>query len=300
MERLRKRSDFANSVAKLTDRYLLVQAQRQSLKPSEFVQVMQSTDWCSRQSFDAPFEVLSEMLDVIQINEGDIVEMVVKVDFTKLSQDMLEKAAANSKVPRDVIMMAAVKVCSIVRSQIDMLRSHITSQVLSKERGERKSLNGESGRLKEEKKELESQNQTEREDNKMEWFETIIGIWTSRSSGKLFSLQQKPEYFTQNLEITALPTCRMFESPRGRFSLCIQRSIECMAFSSPPVLPIDAVFPSFSVYETTLEKVYCVSLSSALSHCPFIVVNATRDELWTPGLIDNKIDLQIFDLWKRS
>ena len=70
---------------------------------------MQSTDWCSRQSSDAPFEVLSKMLDVMQINEDDIAEMVAKVDFAKLSQDMLEKAAANSKVPRDVVVMAAVK-----------------------------------------------------------------------------------------------------------------------------------------------------------------------------------------------
>ena len=50
-----------------------VQARRRSLTSSIFVRVVQSTDWCSRESFDAPFEALSEMLeipqDVMQITE---------------------------------------------------------------------------------------------------------------------------------------------------------------------------------------------------------------------------------------
>ena len=178
-------SHLADCVQKLTDCYLFVQARRRSLTPSNFVRVVQSTDWCSRESFDAPFEALSEMLeipqDVMQITRDEIANMVAKVDFTKLSQHMLERAAANSKIPREVIMMAAVNVCSTLRCQIAT-----TSQALTKETKKSKKFksalataNRVIEELQEKNETLQSRLQTEKDDNGLLGIpQQINGSWT--------------------------------------------------------------------------------------------------------------------------
>ena len=126
-------SNLADYVEKMSDRYLLVQAQHQSLTPSDFVQVLQSTDWFNRESTDAPFAALNEMLeipqDVMKINEDEIAHMAANIDFTKLSQDMLERAAKDTRIPRQVVVMAAVSVCSTLRSQLA-----ITSKAVNDEK----------------------------------------------------------------------------------------------------------------------------------------------------------------------
>ena len=115
-------SNLANSVEEMTDRYLLFQAQHRSLTPSDFVQVLQSTTWFSRESTDASFAALNEMLeipqDVMKINEDEIAHMIANIDFTKLSQDMLERAAADTRIPRQVVVKAYVNVCSTLYFQL--------------------------------------------------------------------------------------------------------------------------------------------------------------------------------------
>ncbi|XP_062501975.1 uncharacterized protein LOC134179090 [Corticium candelabrum] len=119
--------------------------------------------------------------DVMQITRDEIANMVAKVDFTKLSQHMLERAAANSKIPREVIMMAAVNVCSTLRCQIAT-----TSQALTKETKKSKKFksalataNRVIEELQEKNETLQSRLQTEKDDNGLLGIpQQINGSWT--------------------------------------------------------------------------------------------------------------------------
>ncbi|XP_062501738.1 uncharacterized protein LOC134178847 [Corticium candelabrum] len=284
---------FADCVKKLTDRYLLVQVRHRSLTPSDFVQVLQSTDWCSRESFDAPFVALNEMLeipeDVMQIDKDEIANMVANIDFTKLSQDELERAAANSKIPREVIMMAAVNVCSTLRSEIA-----ITSQALNDEKIEATILKSASDTANQSIKLLRKQNETlqtqlQIEEDVMEWIKKIVGNWTQSTS----MVERTCHYQSlsppkPDINITA--TCH--SQDRGNH---FQLSIQNLSHYPVQVTMPQARFRSTSVsYNSQIDKVYCVRLRGH-SEWPFILVNARTNELWTP----NSSHSTPFHVWKR-
>ena len=275
-------SNFADCVEKVADRYLLVQIRHRSLTPSDFVQVLQSTDWCSR---EAPFAALIEMLEIpqngMQINEDEIADMVANIDFTKLSQNELERAAANSKIPRQVIMMAAVSVCSTLHSDIALI-----SQVLTDEKKKAMELESALHTANQSIKLLKQQNETlksqlQREEDAMEWVKQIKGTWTkfideTRTPRRSFDYQRR------DIEIT--PTC-----PHSN-----------VHDSHPVGLSIKYAGSVENYLSCRIDKVYCVRFSEH-SQWPLILVNPRKNELMAPRIIDGTtLKEDHFYVWKRK
>ena len=300
-------SNFADCVEKVTDRYLLVQVRHRSLTPSDFVHILQSTDWCSRDSFDAPFVALIKMLeipqDVMKINEDEIAHMVANIDFTKLNQDMLERAATDTRIPRQVVVMAAVNVCSTLRSQLA-----ITSKALTDEQKKTETfksaldtanqrirlLQAENQTLQTENQTLKTQLQIEEQNKKMAWVKTINGCWTAKHSGRPLCAGSTKVCPKQTLSITAYSN-RFFPS---EIDLAIRDA------TVKPVHSRDqgsiATFPPLSNF-IQISKIYFVVLpQSRWTSCPFILVNETSDQLLTPNVVDDKIDYNKFTTWGRS
>ncbi|XP_062501521.1 uncharacterized protein LOC134178650 [Corticium candelabrum] len=127
-----KRYKDSNKVIELSDYYLNYHAERGTISAACFAEVLQSTLWKCRSSFDSPFEALEKLLQsnesknesILQENVMTIIELI---DFTKLSQDALERASQNSHIPSRVTMKAAVKVCSVLRNTLSESQANLST-----------------------------------------------------------------------------------------------------------------------------------------------------------------------------
>ena len=176
--------------------------------------------------------------------------MVAKVDFTKLSQHMLERAAANSKISREVIMMAAVTVCLALRSQIA-----VTSQALTKETKKSKKFipalataNRDIEELQKKIETLQSRLQTEKDDNGLE---QINGSWTPKLHPYTQHVYAPCQSERQEIKIT----CRKKKICENRFiDLSIERVLSKSFYSTNPRV-------SAASYHAQSDKFYCVRIS---------------------------------------
>ena len=77
-------------------------------------------------SLDFAFEVFEKMLQVVddasRLTEGEIVHIMENLDFTKISQEGLERAAKNDCIPLKATLAAAVSVCSKLRRELQTRR----------------------------------------------------------------------------------------------------------------------------------------------------------------------------------
>ena len=127
-----KRYKDSNKVIELSDYYLNYHAERGTISAAQFTEVLQSTLWKCRSSFDSPFEALEKLL---QSNESknelilleNVMTIIELIDFTKLSQDALERASQNSHIPSRVTMEAAVKVCSVLRNTLSESQANLST-----------------------------------------------------------------------------------------------------------------------------------------------------------------------------
>ena len=113
----------SNKVIELSDYYLNYHAERGTISTAQFTEVLQSTLWTCRSSFDSSFEALEKLLQSNEsTNELILLEncmtIIELIDFTKLNQDALARASQNSHIPSRVTMEAAVKVCSVLSNTL--------------------------------------------------------------------------------------------------------------------------------------------------------------------------------------
>ena len=117
-------------VTELSDYYLNYHAERGTISAAQFTETLQSTLWSSRSSFDSPFEALEKLLQSDESQGGlilqtTVTEIIELIDFTKLSQDALERASTNSRIPSRVTMEAALSVCSRLRNELHETKAKV-------------------------------------------------------------------------------------------------------------------------------------------------------------------------------
>ncbi|XP_062500823.1 uncharacterized protein LOC134178056 [Corticium candelabrum] len=107
----------------LTDQFLNVLVSQGSLSGAQFLLLLTSTESlsASRTSFDSTFEALEKALarteyDENRFSDEDIAKIVPKIDFTRVSQDVLERAGENKRIPQKVVLNAALTICSSLRT----------------------------------------------------------------------------------------------------------------------------------------------------------------------------------------
>ena len=140
-----KRKQLSMHVLKLTDQYLYHRAVQATIDSSQFALLLSSNSFFSRASFDQVYNALDVMLVSQHVSDASILDIIQHIDFTKLSQSIMEKASTNSRIPCEVLLKAAVIVCAQQRekvaskekvilelsSQKDELSSHLSSQIRS-------------------------------------------------------------------------------------------------------------------------------------------------------------------------
>ena len=119
-------NDFQTSVEQLTDAYLNHRTARRAITGVQFASVLNAaTTRCRRiSSYDKPFEALEIFLKSSpSLPNADSWKAINSVDFTKLSQVALARAAENDHIPSKVISKAAVAVCEQLRRKLEKLES---------------------------------------------------------------------------------------------------------------------------------------------------------------------------------
>ena len=114
---------WQNMPIELTDQFLNVLVSQGSLSGAQFLLLFTSTESlsASRTSFDSTFEALEKALarteyDENRFSDEDIAKIVPKIDFTRVSQDVLERAGENKRIPQKVVLNAALTICSSLRT----------------------------------------------------------------------------------------------------------------------------------------------------------------------------------------
>lgn len=107
----------------LTDQFLTFYASQGCLSGPEFLLLLKASSSVSRASYDLPFQALEKLLacsneDVAILSVTDIADIIQQMDFSKMSQESLERAAGNGHIPQSLTMMAAVAACSQFRAQL--------------------------------------------------------------------------------------------------------------------------------------------------------------------------------------
>ncbi|XP_062501543.1 uncharacterized protein LOC134178675 [Corticium candelabrum] len=171
-------------VTELSDYYLNYHAERGTISAAQFIETLQSTLWSSRSSFDSPFEALEKLLQSDESQGGlilqtTVTEIIELIDFTKLSQDALERASTNSRIPSRATMEAALRVCSRLRNELHRSQANFES------------YRQETARLQ------RLLHDTEAKVNELELFRRLNGTWTSRTlfdAPARFHHQQKTDF----------------------------------------------------------------------------------------------------------
>ena len=111
--------------AVLTDQFLNFLVSQGSLDGAQFLLLLTSTESSNnisipRYSFDSTFGALEKAAarkkgETNRFLDQDISNIVQKIDFTRVSQDVLERASKNERIPQRVILDAALAVCSALR-----------------------------------------------------------------------------------------------------------------------------------------------------------------------------------------
>ena len=141
---------------KLTDHLLNHNAAHGSTSGEEFVSLLEASSLAPRKSYGSVFEALEKMMVTERecqtrqvttsrgkvrqlrstsvsksgsanpgncrnsdgLSDGDIRNILKYIDFSKLSQEALERATQNERIPRDLILKEVLSVCSQLRTQL--------------------------------------------------------------------------------------------------------------------------------------------------------------------------------------
>lgn len=183
---------------KLTDEYLTYQATNKAISLAHFSQLLQSTASSPRVSYDATFKALEKILKHVGsdsvISESLVLNLCKHIDFSRVSQSLLARAAKNSFIPKEVTLKTAVSLCGKQRQQIKKLTKEcadltsqsrdlqLTNKVLQVEIARQKSSNEQlSGKLQEAEA-LVQQKQTQLEANARLWLELQSSATTLKRS----------------------------------------------------------------------------------------------------------------------
>ncbi|XP_065835164.1 uncharacterized protein [Oscarella lobularis] len=112
-------------ICSLNDEYLLLHCKRGSIRASGFLSIMRSVSEfrCPSSSFDRPFEAFEALLRKGTVSQKEVTEMSNTIDYAKLSNEYLQKAASNDKIPRDVVLSCVVQLCQKQRSELERCSS---------------------------------------------------------------------------------------------------------------------------------------------------------------------------------
>eukprot|EP00118_Oscarella_pearsei_P009666 m.56397 g.56397 ORF g.56397 m.56397 type:complete len:100 (+) comp34593_c0_seq1:1040-1339(+) len=73
--------------------------------------------------FDRSFLALEAFLQSsVTLSQNEIMAMSRTIDFAALSQDCLQKAATNVRIPKGIVISSTVELCKTLRSKIDSCR----------------------------------------------------------------------------------------------------------------------------------------------------------------------------------
>ncbi|XP_065835165.1 uncharacterized protein [Oscarella lobularis] len=117
-------------ICSLNDEYLLLHCKRGSIRASGFLSVMKSVSKFRgpSSSFDRSFEAFENLIREGTVSQKEVEEMSNTIDYAKLSNECLQRAASNDKIPRDVVLSCVVQLCQKQRSELERCTS--ASQVL--------------------------------------------------------------------------------------------------------------------------------------------------------------------------
>ena len=112
-------------ICSLNDEYLLLHCKRESIRASGFLSIMTSVSEfrCPSSSFDCPFEAFEALLRKGTVSQKEVEEMSNTIDYAKLSNECLQRAASNDKIPRDVVLSCVVQLCQKQRSELERCTS---------------------------------------------------------------------------------------------------------------------------------------------------------------------------------
>ncbi|XP_062501718.1 uncharacterized protein LOC134178830 [Corticium candelabrum] len=142
-----------NAVRSLVDQYLCYQSEQGLMNSSQFAQVLNSSVWSSRTSFEVPFQAFEKLLERdlkanphnckwVMIQDHSVhMSAIQEIDFTMVSQEALERASKNVHIPDHVVMNAAVKLCSRLRDELQQTKGHLSQAQLQFIQQKRESSN---------------------------------------------------------------------------------------------------------------------------------------------------------------
>ena len=106
--------------------FLQIFCSQNSLSGPDFVLLLKAQEGSPTSSLDLAFKVFEKILQVAdgacRLTEGEIVDIMEHLDFTRISQEGLERAAKNDCIPHKATLAAAVSVCSQLRRELQTKR----------------------------------------------------------------------------------------------------------------------------------------------------------------------------------
>ena len=121
----------SEQIRALNDRYLLYHCKQGSISSSGFLAVMSSVSKFRgptssfNDSFEA-FEALLESSASANFSQKDIKEMSNSIDFAKLNNECLKRAASNNWIPKEIVLSSVTQLCVQLRS--DLVDSRLDAQ----------------------------------------------------------------------------------------------------------------------------------------------------------------------------
>ena len=142
--------DLSNSkenkrICSLNDAYLLFRSKQGSISASDFLAVMNSVSKfrgptsSSNDSFEA-FEALLGSSLSETLSPKDIKELSNSIDFAKLSNECLQRAASNDLIPKEHVLTCVMQLCAQLRSDLNesrQLSAHRTTILVTLEEKKR-------------------------------------------------------------------------------------------------------------------------------------------------------------------
>ena len=144
---------------KLTDHFLNHTATHGSMSGKEFILLLRASLSAPRKSYDLVFEALEKMMvaktdcqtspvtseEICQptlvagsasdssdrLSDSDIRNILECIDFSRLSQEALERAAQNKRIPHELMMKKVLSACSQLRTQLPSCKCATIMQQIS-------------------------------------------------------------------------------------------------------------------------------------------------------------------------
>jgi hypothetical protein len=123
----------------LTDQLLWLLTTEHCLSPSDFLSLYRSSSKIPRPSYDAVFKALESLLQFNGMTTATSA-MIQEIDFTKLSQQALERASDNSCIPQHVVLKATLSICNDLRKQLKDCKEQLQEQLEAKAKRYKSSL----------------------------------------------------------------------------------------------------------------------------------------------------------------